>query len=164
MQKKGHVPLWDCSPMPWNPCNVRPRLVELAANVQQDGERKSWALNLFKLSLAKANLRNAVRGDLSTPWHQMPLRKAKTVQFSVSRLPDEIMNFPSTLLRFPEVFIGPRLTSALKTSEQCKHSWTLLQNPSLGGSGEFSSLLHVRQHGTTQNASAAIQKVPVELP
>lgn len=82
-QKKGPVPLWDCSPMPPNPCNAYPRLAELAAEVWQDG-----ALNLLKLLLAKANLRSAVKGDLSPPWYQMPLRKTKPMQFSVSRSPD----------------------------------------------------------------------------
>lgn len=63
------------------------------------------------------------------------------MQFPVSKSPDQIMDFSSSLLRFPEVYTGLRLTSTLQPRKQGKCSQTLLQNLSLGGSGQFSSPL-----------------------
>jgi len=40
-QQKRFAPFWGCSPMPPNPCNIYPRLAELAAEVWQDGESQS---------------------------------------------------------------------------------------------------------------------------
>lgn len=139
--KKGTYALWDWSSMPPDPCNTYPMLTELAAEVWQDRKHQCWALNHFKLLLAKVNLKRAVRGNLSPPWYWMPLRKVKIMQFPVSKSPDQPVNFSSTPLRLPEESIGLRLTSALQPRTQCKCSQPILQNLSLAGSGKFSSPL-----------------------
>lgn len=72
------------------------------------------------------------------------------------------MDFSSSLLRFPEAFIGLRLTSTLQPRKQGKCSQTLLQNLSLGGSGQFRSPLRAPAQYNTK-CTTSHPNTPIKL-
>lgn len=142
-----------------------PKSLQCLSQACRAGSRgmAGWSIKPFKTPISKSKLEKCSEGRPQPSLVSNASQEDKTHAILSVEIAWPNNGLFIHLLRFPEVFIGPRLSSALKTKEQCKCSWTLLQNLSLGGSGEFSSPSRASAQYKTK-CTTSHPKVPVNLP